>query len=261
MHGLSLKEQRKLLEQIDCGNKKHDNRQRLKWVAGIAASIALFIVAGQYLLSPNTPLETDYAEVMKPYEQDTADSDNIQLLLSGDRKISIDGKETQVDYRKEGQVKINKDVEVKEDNAAQNKETVFNQLIVPLGKRSTITFKDGTKVWINSGSRIMYPVNFGKDKREIYAEGEIYPDVTHDVSRPFIVKTKKMEIKVLGTEFNITAYENESDWQVILVNGKVTSIPQEKKELTAEEKALQTIHDLMSGKLNANDYNRICEKA
>ena len=88
--------------------------------------------------------------------------------------------------------------------------------IVPVGRRSSITFADGTRLWVNSGSKVVYPVKFAKEKREIFVEGEIYLHVSRDEQKPFIVKTHQMDIKVLGTQFNVTAYENEANMQMCI---------------------------------------------
>ena len=72
---------------------------------------------------------------------------------------------------------------------AKNVEISYNQLFVPLGKNSSITFADGTKVWVNAGTRLVYPTTFVKNQREIYVEGEVYLEVAPDKNRPFIVRT------------------------------------------------------------------------
>lgn len=84
-----------------------------------------------------------------------------------------------------------------------------------------MTFADGTKVWVNAGTRVIYPVEFEKDKREIYVDGEIYIEVARDENRPFYVRTKDMNVRVLGTKFNVTAYESEAIRSVVLAQGCV----------------------------------------
>ena len=91
---------------------------------------------------------------------------------------------------------------------------------VPTGTL-TITFTDGSKIWVNSGSKVIYPAQFTTDSREIFIEGEIYLDIVHDEKRPFIVKTRKMEIRDLGTQFCVSAYNNDANSHVVLVKGKV----------------------------------------
>jgi transmembrane sensor len=96
----------------------------------------------------------------------------------------------------------------------------YNEIIVPVGEKSQIILSDGTHVWINSGSRFKYPVNFGKDRRDVSLEGEAYFDVTHK-KIPFIVNTHDAEIKVLGTAFNVKSYPEDLKTQTTVVRGKV----------------------------------------
>lgn len=69
----------------------------------------------------------------------------------------------------------------------------YNQIIVPKGKRSQIVLADNSKIWINSGSKVIYPRAFEGKYREIYVEGEVYLNVTHDTSKPFIVNTSGLK--------------------------------------------------------------------
>ena len=94
-------------------------------------------------------------------------------------------------------------------------------MIVPAGKRSSLELADGTKIWVNSSSTVIYPNLFTGDKREIYVEGEAYLEVAPDTERPFYVKTEQINVKVLGTRFNVCAYQEDSRQQVVLVSGKV----------------------------------------
>jgi ferric-dicitrate binding protein FerR (iron transport regulator) len=215
---LSPEEIETLREKINRKNKIYDRRRRLA-AAVVAASICLILSAGLYLRFMHRHGETDYLSLMKSFEEKTGrESELVQLVLSDNRKIAVDGKETQVDYNEEGIVNINSE-QVAEEKT-DGSETVYNQLTVPVGKRSSITFVDGTRVWINSGSRIIYPVTFRRNRREIFAEGEIYIDVARE-ERPFVVKTGSMAITALGTAFNVRAYGNEADKQVALVCGSV----------------------------------------
>ena len=82
-------------------------------------------------------------------------------------------------------------------------------------------FADGTHLWANSNSRVVYPQKFSEDTREIYVSGEVYLDVAPDKKHPFIVYSKDFNVTVLGTSFNIMAYDNGFPSQVVLVSGKV----------------------------------------
>lgn len=188
-------------------------------VAGVAAVICLcFFSVREFYLKDKQ--EINYLAIIGSVEQMNNYSEEVELVLSENRKIAISEKESQVEYNQEGDIHVNsKKVEsvIKEKGYTKT----FNQLIVPFGKRSSITFSDGTKIWVNSGSKVIYPVTFNKEKREIFVEGEVYLDVIANAEWPFIVKTQQMDVKVLGTSFNVSAYKNDSNLQVTLVEGKV----------------------------------------
>jgi transmembrane sensor len=90
------------------------------------------------------------------------------------------------------------------------------------GKKSIIYLPDGTKVWLNAESRITYPSAFKDlDVREVSLEGEAFFDVTENKDKPFIVKTSRLQLKVLGTAFNVKSYSNENTIETTLLRGKV----------------------------------------
>jgi len=223
MTGLSLSEQKELRNRIDHKNKSYDRRyvRLLVWSGSVAVSICLLLLADWYLYSPPQPAAIDYYSVMQSFTPSDDNSGNVQLVLSNNRKITITGKEAQLDYEEEGSVNINKNEKMDVAESMEDEKAIFHQLVVPAGKRSMLTLKDGTRIWINSGSKLVYPVCFEKHKREIFVEGEIYLDVSSNPERPFIVRTSTLDVKVLGTQFNVSAYSDQSDLQVLLVSGEV----------------------------------------
>lgn len=92
----------------------------------------------------------------------------------------------------------------------------------PIGSRSTLTLPDGTSILLNSGSEIIYASDFGKSHRIVNLTGEAYFNVKHNDKLPFIVRTGEMEVKDLGTIFNICDYEDEPSSSLILIEGKVS---------------------------------------
>lgn len=98
---------------------------------------------------------------------------------------------------------------------------LYQTLYVPSGQRAELILPDSTKVWLNAHSRLVYPVSFQKDCREIELDGEAYFDVRRNESSPFIVKTRGMDIKVLGTEFNVSAYSEIPEFEIALLKGRV----------------------------------------
>ncbi|MDE6348769.1 MAG: FecR domain-containing protein [Bacteroides sp.] len=101
----------------------------------------------------------------------------------------------------------------KEDMGSQN-------LYVPAGQRAELTLPDGSKVWLNSRTRLTYPLTFAKT-REVELDGEAYFTVARNEGRNFVVKTQGMEVRVLGTEFNVKAYAGADEMQVDLLKGSV----------------------------------------
>lgn len=92
------------------------------------------------------------------------------------------------------------------------------------GSKSTLTLPDGTKVWINADTKLAYGKTFGENTREVTVAGEAYFDVVRNSSVPFIVHTKAFDIKVLGTAFNVRAYDNEHNTQATLLRGTIEVI-------------------------------------
>ena len=110
--------------------------------------------------------------------------------------------------------------------------SVYNTVETPLGMRSSLTLPDGTKVWLNAGSSISYPVLFANNSREVSLKGEAYFEVKKDKSWPFVVTTKNMNVVVSGTTFNCNAYPENDQVQTVLVEGEVTIVNQSATELT-----------------------------
>ncbi|MDR0573296.1 MAG: FecR family protein [Tannerella sp.] len=100
-------------------------------------------------------------------------------------------------------------------------EDEYIQLIVPNGKRTSISFSDGTIARVNSGSKLIYPRKFKDNKREIYVDGEIYIAVAKEKDKKFLVRTKNITVAVLGTKFNVSAYNNDNIHSIVLVEGAV----------------------------------------
>lgn len=94
-------------------------------------------------------------------------------------------------------------------------------VIVPAGQRAELLLADGTKVWLNSRSKLKFPDRFQKDARKVELDGEGYFEVTHQEEAPFTVHTSKYDVKVLGTEFNVKAYKDKEQFETSLLKGSV----------------------------------------
>lgn len=99
--------------------------------------------------------------------------------------------------------------------------SVMNTISVPVGQRVNLKLPDGTSVWLNASSEIVYPAVFSGGKREVQLNGEAYFEVTHNIENPFVVRTEKCDIEVLGTKFNVEAYSNSNNFSTALMEGSV----------------------------------------
>lgn len=113
---------------------------------------------------------------------------------------------------------------VKERDSANplNQTLTYNELVVPYGKKIKLVLSDGTLVHINSGTSFKYPVKFLKDSdRKVFLNGEAFFEVTKSKTSPFIVNTDEIDIRVLGTKFNLSAYQDDEAASAVLVEGSV----------------------------------------
>ena len=102
-----------------------------------------------------------------------------------------------------------------------SQDIVYNEIIIPFGQKSQLILSDGTKIWINAGTKLRFPNRFGSNIREIWLNGEAFFDVAKDASKPFYVHTNDLNIRALGTSFNVKAYDDEGIIETTLVTGKI----------------------------------------
>lgn len=95
-------------------------------------------------------------------------------------------------------------------------------VVAPMGKTVRVNLPDGSHIWLNAGSALSYPVAFsGKTREVVLREGQAFFDVARDTTKPFIVHAKTLDITVLGTSFDVKAYQNDLDIKVTVKTGKV----------------------------------------
>lgn len=125
--------------------------------------------------------------------------------------------------------------------------THWNDITVPHGMHQTLTLSDGTRLHVNSGTRVIYPSEFTEDKREIFVSGELFAEVAKNPDKPFIISAGDVHVQVLGTKFNLRAYGNIETIEVALVEGSVLfKTPTHPNELLTKGEMIQ--------------YNRISQK-
>ena len=219
---ISTEELEKRYDEVDVDMKWKDfkkrqqqGRRNIRVGVTVAASICLLITSGLWLWLGGAREE-------RVVLAEQGRKNNVCLVLSTGEVVDISNVE-------QDEVKLDKGTKLYSGNRLEyvrldslhKKELEFNQLIIPKGTFYHLVLSDGTKVWLNADSKIKYPVSFGKDKREVSLHGEGYFEVAKDSTRPFIVSTEKMDVKVLGTTFDVNTYEDEGKSFVVLVEGLV----------------------------------------
>lgn len=180
------------------------------------AAVFLLLIGLTTFLTMNKESEIS---VFARNNQSVALTGNTRLILSGEEEIQIKSDQSKIAYAgngKEIQIDSSRVKQIVEDG-----EMVYNTVVVPYGKRTQIILSDNSSVWLNSGSKLIYPARFATEKREVYLEGEAIFEVSHNKERPFHVITNDVEVKVLGTVFDVCAYKDDKTTSTILESGSV----------------------------------------
>lgn len=218
---ITEQEKKDLEEKIfDSIHQYKSRKRKTRYLIGAAASIILVIGTGFlfYNTSTKAPSILDFVNTSDGAQ---VKSDNVVLMLGGDENLKIDEEITTIQYSSTGQDVTIGTTKTVNQEIVENKTPVYNTLMVPYGKRSKIHLSDGSIVWLNSGSRMIYPAVFNRDRREVYIEGEAIFEVAHKKSQPFIVISQDQEIEVLGTVFGVTNYLDENSINTVLKSGSV----------------------------------------
>ena len=191
-----------------------------------AAAVLALVFAGTwiYFNSSGSP---------KPVTKNIAKTEHKQTIMPGSDKAILtlsDGTVIVLDSTSNGTlalqgnskvIKLNDQVVYNNQQAGTAIETTYNTLSTPRGGQYMLTLEDGTKVWLNAASSIKYPSAFGDGDRTVDLTGEAYFEVAKDTDHPFRVQVNGVAVNVLGTHFNVMAYENEEATAITLLEGAV----------------------------------------
>ncbi|MGN6602446.1 MAG: FecR family protein [Ginsengibacter sp.] len=196
-----------------------------RWYYNVAASVIIFVAAfGIYKIINHKP--SNKTSLAKVDQNDIQPGRNkATLTLSNGSVIDLANVSkglikrdvgTSIMKAKEGEIVYD------ESSESSNKVMKYNLLSTPKGGQYKVHLPDGSDVWLNAASSLKYPTVFATTNRTIELKGEGYFEIAKDKTKPFIVKLSDgSEVKVLGTHFNIMAYENESSEDVTLLKGSV----------------------------------------
>lgn len=190
-------------------------RKRIRLTACISVAISVAAVILLFVFSPFSRHKTyDYEKALAR----VVDRNEIVLTVHNDKRIELSDSTVVVSYNKKGEILINDTITLSEEKEVKSD---LNTIHVPYGKRSTLILADGTKVHINSGSSLVYPADFARDKREVYLDGEAYFEVAKEKERHFVVQTASKAVEVLGTKFNVSIDKESNLFETVLVSGKI----------------------------------------
>lgn len=159
-----------------------------------------------------------------------------QIILSNGQSVPLYQKETEIKYNSTGEkIVVNNDTIIQKRTGGNDE---MNRVIMPFGKNSRITLSDGTKVWLNAGSQLLYPSTFTRKTREVLLIGEAFFEVTHNKEKPFIVRTEHIDVEVFGTSFDVSAYTDDKFFETVLVDGKVGIEVKKEGFLSGKEKII-----------------------
>lgn len=194
---------------------------RNRWIA--AAAVLLLLMSGYYFLDNN--LKPDkLAATQQPKQNDIAppNSVNAVIILSNGQKILLDSIDNGT-LAVQGSVNVSKLSNGEIAYKGISKEVQYNTLSNPKGSKVvSLILADGSKIWLNTASSLKYPTAFSGNERKVELTGEAYMEIAHNSAVPFLVANGNTIVRVLGTHFNVNAYDDEAALKVTLLEGSVS---------------------------------------
>ncbi|SHM64225.1 FecR family protein [Chitinophaga jiangningensis] len=180
----------------------------------VAAALLVLLAPLVWLQINRTPVPAivRYAAAMPDIDADTLSA--TRLLLGKQQGVQVSQQNAVISYLQGDSLQVNN------ETLAQNKAATFNTVLVPYAHTAQITLPDGSRVWLNAGSKLVYPTVFNNNNREVVLEGEGYFEIAANAANPFKVYAGDAEVRVLGTAFNLSSYKNEKQ-QLVLCSGSV----------------------------------------
>lgn len=189
-----------------------------RWCVSVAAVVLLFIGVSLVIKNWNREIQQHPLLTQQPISPGKC----MAVITLGDGQQVELGSKNQALKEKNGTLLNLDSTSVRyQKNESATKELIYNTITIPVGGEYHLVLSDGSKVWINADSKLKFPVDFTRNEREVFLEGEAYFEVSKDQRHPFIVHTSRGAVKVLGTGFNVRDYSDEAKVVTTLVNGSV----------------------------------------
>jgi ferric-dicitrate binding protein FerR (iron transport regulator) len=214
-------DQQRVWRAICEADRRRSRRRLYRFLPRYAAVGVVLIAAALFLLTDKTAENrTDnhlFSTVITP------GSRHAFLQLSDGNVIELGGERVhqQLTEKDNTRIDVRDDVVLFDADASSVSLPLYNTVSVPAGGEMALVLSDGSRVWLNAESSIRFPTKFSGDTREVTITGEAYFEVMHDVEHPFVVMTNGQRVTVLGTSFNLSAYDNDDNIKTTLVTGLV----------------------------------------
>ncbi|MDO6603956.1 FecR family protein [Arenibacter palladensis] len=195
-----------------------------------------------------------YWQTTLPEPQELINEDSITLQLDNGEIQPISTEKIQTITNSAGKILgIQNGIQLNYLNNSEINKLSYNVLTVPYGKTFKLILSDSTTVYLNAGSSLKYPVKFiNGQNRQVFLTGEGYFDVYKDKKHPFIVTNGTMDVRVLGTKFNISAYPEDKEINTVLVEGSVSLYHNQAEYKTETSSLLEPNHQASWNRLNDN---------
>lgn len=230
--------------------RTHLRKRRLMYYMRVAAVIALPIILGVLLYWwVDTPMQENISETLSPGQKKAI------LTLDDGTKMALGNVVNEEIIGCEGGGLRIDSTGLRYDGEKREETMRMNELYVLRKGEYALTLSDGTRVFLNSDSKLVYPVAFGNECREVILQGEAYFEVVKDEKCPFIVKTSDLSVQVLGTAFNLSCYPDDLRVETTLVRGSV-KVEEGKNEILLEP-GEQACFDRGSGKMDKLKVNPV----
>ncbi|TSD63310.1 DUF4974 domain-containing protein [Inquilinus sp. KBS0705] len=232
--GVKQKLEDKMLKRLQAAIRQDRVQRNAKvvdftWIKKIAAVFIGFgLIIGIVFYTSNKGPDQPLIALSKPVKHDAEPGTNKAILTLADgSKLELNAAKNGV-LARAGHISINKTHDGQllyvigaSKNTDANNVVAFNTIATPIGGQYQVILPDGTKVWLNAASSLKYPTLFKGSQRVVELTGEAYFEVAKNAAMPFSVKVNDMQVKVLGTHFNIMAYNNEPAIKTTLLEGSV----------------------------------------
>lgn len=199
--------------------RKRQEKKRIFLKLTVAAAVLFLFLGGGYWWFN---MENKTHNTVETFAQEP-NRGTVRLTTASGEVLNLSSEATS-DVLKVDGAKIVKDqgtlIYEKAPEEPQSEQSGYNKIEVPKGAEYRLVLSDGTRIWLNSDTRLSYPTNFEKNVREVEIHGEAYFEVSHDTRKPFIVRTGELTVTVLGTEFNVNT-RIPTHVRTTLVEGKV----------------------------------------